>query len=146
MPQTRLVRGRDFIALTRIKANVSPSILFSFLFFRHPVHPPGSISPLFFFSHVIRPPAVHRRRVSARPFEIHASDAEGSRWHKDIPTTIKKSLDSAALLLVRASTLKRKTLRLPFSVRHPRCAGSHYRVRSRFFHSCDTRITLATAK
>lgn len=51
------------------------------------------------------------------------------RRHKDIPTTIKKSLDSVALL---HAPLKRKTLRLPFSARC-RIIGSRYRARSRSF-------------
>lgn len=119
-PPRLYARGRDFVGLTAlisIKANGTPRFFSRFCSFRFNLLTLGSIElACRFFT--CQAAICHRRVSTRRVLSKSAPVTKRSRWHKDIPTTIKKSLDSAALLPVRASIVKRKTLRLPFSVRY----------------------------
>jgi len=96
----------------------------------------GSISlSLLFFFYTCSLPATHAivefqaRHVLSKSAPV----TERFRWHKDIPTTIKKSLDSVALLFICPETENSSAFffrTIPYSRRR---VGSRYCTRSRSF-------------
>jgi len=120
------------VILQRLRAS-KRTLLFSFLFFRWPVHPRLYITFAPFFLYTSARYTRHRRVSARHVLSKSAPVTERFRWHKDIPTTIKKSLDSVALLLARPETENSSASLFRLIPCNRRRASSRYRVRSRSF-------------